>query len=552
MLSSREPAALSARFSLFRRSLHDPERILLGLVLIWIFLALCFPLFDTDFWWHLRTGELILELGELPGIDWYTYMDSEKPWIDLHWGFQLLVTGLYHVGGPSLVVLFKATTITTAIVVAFFATGQRLPLWLRVLLWFPAFVAITGRGYERPEMLSLLFLASWLWIIHRMESQPRLVWLLPFIQVLWINCHALFILGLVVGGCVVVDRIVREAAKGRWGLAKAPLQPEPATLMWAGVAACVAALCSPYFEQGALFPFELYRKFSVDQDFYSVRIGEFHRPVDFLLRHGAVAFANLYFVAELVLWCLAAASFVWLALYRRVNVFRLLLFVGFSNLAWEATRNTNIFSLVAACVMVANLEEVQILRGRLLATSSWRTNSLTGLFFATLSVLVVTNLWNLLGERNKPFGLGEHPNWFIHSACRFAAQEGFPNYAFVAHNGQAGVFIYHTAPYRKVFMDARLEVCSRKTFELYDQVLSSMAKADGRWTLAMQRDDEGRLPVVILDGLYSRQQIQGMLMTPGWRLVYSDPISAVFLEEGLAEKLSLPAAGSEPLRDPPR
>src|SRR6185503_17094949 len=182
----------SAPARAFWRSLSDPEQVLLALMLLWTFLALCFPLYDTDFWWHLRTGQLIVEQGELPSVDWYTFVDFDKPWIDLHWGFQLLIAGLYYLGGPSLVVLAKAITITTAIAIAFAATGKSLPMWVRALLWFPAIVAITGRGYERPEMLSLLFLASWLWIIHRLETRPRLIWILPVIQVIWINCHALF------------------------------------------------------------------------------------------------------------------------------------------------------------------------------------------------------------------------------------------------------------------------------------------------------------------------------------------------------------------------
>lgn len=540
----------SASPGAFWRSCFSSERILLGLVLLWTFLALCYPLYDTDFWWHLRTGELILQLGQVPAVDWYTFMDSDKPWIDLHWGFQLLITGLYRLGGPTLVVLAKAIILTAAVGIAFAATGKSLPMWMKVLLWFPAIVAITGRGYERPEMLSQLFLAGWLWIVYQLETKPRLIWLLPAIQVVWINCHALFILGLVVGACYVVDRIVREVAKGRWGLPAAPLEPDIAPILWAGLAAILAALCNPYFEQGALFPLELYRKFSVEQDFYSVRIGEFTRPFDFAREHGAIAFRNIYFLSQLVLWGITTLSFLWLGRHGRWNVMRLLLFAGFSHLAWEATRNTNIFALVAAAVMCANFEEARQLSGQSLLMQSPRRNLAVAAFFAFLSLTVVTGFWNQLGERNKPFGFGEHPGWYVHSACLFAAQDGFPNHAFVAHNGQAGVYIYHCAPFRLVFMDARLEVSSRRTFELYEKVRTSMAQADGQWVELMKRDDKGRLPVVILDALHARPEIEGMLRTRGWRLVYCDPISTVFLDESLAQKLSLSPASIDPLPPP--
>jgi hypothetical protein len=531
----------------------DLEHVLFGLVLLWTFLSCCFPLYDTDFWWHLRTGELILERGELPTVDWYTFMDWDRPWIDLHWGFQLLITGLYRLGGSTLVILAKAAILTSAVGIAWSAAGRNLPTWMKALLWFPAIVAISGRGYERPEILSQLFLAGWLWVVHRLSERPRLIWLLPVLQVFWINCHALFILGLVVGACYAVDRLAREGARGRWGLAAPPAEPDLRLVMWVGLAALLASLCNPYFEEGALFPLELYRKFSVEQDFYSARIGEFSRPVDFAYRLGVKAFLNIYFVAEAGLWCLAALSFVWLACFRRWNLMRLLLFAGFSHLAWEATRNTNIFALVAAVVLCANCDEALSARGPVLATGRrWpRASFAVGALLIAISLSVVTGQWNRYAEKNKPFGFGELPGWYAHAACRFAGQPGFPNHAYIAHIGQAGVYIYHNGPSHRVFMDGRLEVCSRKTFEQFEEIQRRMVRGDRTWELLLPRDREGRTPVIILDCYVSRMEINALLQTPGWRLVFADPAATVFLEEGLADELEIPAASIEPALRPP-
>jgi hypothetical protein len=529
------------------RSRCEADGVLFGLVLLWTFLACCFPLCDTDFWWHLRTGELIVERGELPAVDWFTFMDVDKPWIDLHWGFQLLITGLYHLGGSRLVVVIKAMLLTATVAIAWTATGRTLPTWLKTLFWIPAIIAISGRGYERPEVLTQFFLASWLWIIPRLTDRPRLIWLLPLIQVLWINCHSLFILGLVVGTCYVVDRIVREFAKGRWGLEVAPLEPDARLLMYAAIAVGLAAFCNPYFEQGALFPLVLYRKFSVEQDFYSVRIGEFAQPFGFFWKHGARAFANYYFVAELTIWILTAVSFIWLACYRRWNVMRVLLFAGFSHLAWEATRNTNIFAIVATTTLCANTQDILQLCKQFTTLPRPRLQIAIGASLVVLILSVVTGLWNALGEQNKPFGIGELYGTFPHAACLFAGQRGFPDHAFVAHNGFASTYSYHNGPGGRVFMDGRLEVCSRHTFELFDQIRFLMLRGDRSWEQLVPLDPAGRLPVVILDCKVSKPQIDGMLLTPGWRLVYADPIAAVFLEERLADKLSLPLVSSEPL-----
>src|SRR5260221_13398422 len=93
------------------------DQLLLGGLLLWTFLSLCFPVYDTDFWWHQKTGEWILEHHTVPQVDLYTFTEIGTTWIDLHWGFQLLITMLYHAGGFNLVILVKAAIITAAVAV---------------------------------------------------------------------------------------------------------------------------------------------------------------------------------------------------------------------------------------------------------------------------------------------------------------------------------------------------------------------------------------------------------------------------------------------------
>lgn len=548
------------------------DRLLTGGVWAWMFLACCFPLSDTDFWWHLRTGELIVERGAVPQIDWYSYTDWDRPWIDLHWGFQLLVTGLYHLGGVNLVILAKAALLTLAVALGWCAAGRALPVWQTALLWLLPMTAITGRAYERPEMLSLLFLACWLWIVPRLAERPRLVWWLPCVQLVWTNCHALFVLGLVVGICALVDQAVRTWAGGRCWL-------EPASglnhrwLLWAAGLVCLACFANPYFEEGALLPEVLYRKFSVEQEFYSRRIGELQRPWDFI-RSAPGNWMQMYLLAEIGVWMATAASFLCLARFKRVSLYRLLLFAGFSHLAWEATRNTGIFSLVSGVVACGNFGDALRLAGSadrqhaperptsnlpgmpvssagMPGAAALRLVCTRGMTVATagLMLCVVSGEWARWGEWSKAFGLGEARAWFAHDACRFAGQPGFPLRAFVAHHGQAAVYIYHNAPARQVFMDARLEVMTQQTFERYDEILRAMAHADRQWELLAAAG--GPMPAVILDSRYSRPQIEGLLNTPGWRMVFADPAAAVFLEESLAVQLKLPPADPRPLMYPP-
>ncbi|MFN0055917.1 MAG: hypothetical protein ACKV0T_27550 [Planctomycetales bacterium] len=526
------------------------DRVLLAGLLVWTFLGLVFPLFDTDFWWHLKTGELILARGTIPQVDWYTFTEVETPWIDLHWGFQILITGVYRAGGVNLVILFKAAVMTAAVAIGWQATGRSLPGWVKVLLWLPAAICITGRGYERPEMLSLLFLAVWLLVAFQVELRPRLIWLLPGVQLVWTNCHALFVLGLVIGACYVVDLLLREWAQGRWGLERPAEHPSPRAIILTGALVFLACFANPYFEEGALFPLTLFRKFSVDQEFYSRNIGDFEQPIQFIRRAGIW---NIYLLSQSLLWLLTCGSFLWrYVACRRWSALRIGLFAAFSFLAWKATRNTNIFALVSAVVLCANVADALGSR----AAGRWplRRQARASLGVATglvgLIVLVVTGVWNRWGDGNKPFGLGEAEHWFIHDAAKFAGQAGFPRRAFVAHIGQAAVYTYHNGPERLVFMDPRLEVCSRGTFESFLEILKRMAMGDLGWQEPFNQSESG-LPVVILDSRMSRGAINGMLNNPGWRLVFADPSAAVFLDHLTAQKFDLPAVDPTPLMYPP-
>ncbi|MBI3865479.1 MAG: hypothetical protein HY290_26695 [Planctomycetia bacterium] len=529
-------------------------RIVFGGLLAWTFLTLCYPLRDTDFWWHLKTGEWILEHGAPPQVDVYTFTDFDKPWIDLHWGFQLLIAGVYHLGGANLVILFKAAVITGAVAVAWLAGGKTLPAWLKTLLWVPAVVCISGRGYERPEMLTQLFLAAWLWVALRVAERPRLIWLLPVIQLVWVNCHALFVLGLVVGAAYVIDCVAREFAGGKWGLAPADSQPSAKSIIRAG--ALVAAVCfvNPYFEDGVLFPLELYRKFTVDQEFWK-DIGEFRPPLQYILKFGWRGLFNIYMMSEIIVWLIAAGSFVWLAWRRRRwSVMRVLLFAGFSHLAWKATRNSNIFAIMSLVVACENFAEAARAPAAALPEPRALIRYSRGMaaVLTALIVAVVTGGWAAIAEEGKEFRLGESPHWFIHEAAEFAGQPGFPNRAFVANNGQAAVYTYHNAPQRFVFTDARLEVCSKETFQQYNKILAAMWVGDLAWEKVLEAYSGGEMPVVILDsrGETSRMAMSGLLQTPGWRLVFADKTAGVFLTDAQADQLKLPKVDFASLINP--
>jgi len=277
-----------------RRSIDrwSDRSVPVGLVVL-VFILCVYPLMDTDFWWHLRTGQLIWERGAVPRTDWYLFTDHDRPWIDLHYGYQLMIAALYQAGGIDLIIVVKAMILATAVGFGWNSSGQNVPAWLKGLLWISPALCIACRGGERPEIISVLLLAIWLWIGQRAKRSQRVMWLLPLVQLVWINFHALFILGLIVGGCFAIDIVLRHFAKGRWGLEAIDSGFSIKTMFLVAAVSGLAVLVNPYFVQGVLFPLTLYRKFSVEQQFYSGRIIEFARPVYVFQRAGFPCFISM-------------------------------------------------------------------------------------------------------------------------------------------------------------------------------------------------------------------------------------------------------------------
>ncbi|MFA4875418.1 MAG: hypothetical protein WC690_08780, partial [bacterium] len=52
-----------------------------------------------DAWWHLTTGWVIANLGEIPRNDIFSYSAFGAPWITYEWLFELIQWLIYEYGG---------------------------------------------------------------------------------------------------------------------------------------------------------------------------------------------------------------------------------------------------------------------------------------------------------------------------------------------------------------------------------------------------------------------------------------------------------------------
>ena len=98
---------LSAVQAAFARHEETLRRIVL-LTLLYLILVLpaMLPILDPDLWWHLRTGQWIVEHGTVPTTDLFSSYGMGKPWIAYSWLFEVLVYSLYQMFGLVGLVLY--------------------------------------------------------------------------------------------------------------------------------------------------------------------------------------------------------------------------------------------------------------------------------------------------------------------------------------------------------------------------------------------------------------------------------------------------------------
>jgi tetratricopeptide (TPR) repeat protein len=558
---------------------------LLAVFLGLVFLLGCFPLKDTDFWWHLRTGDIIRQTWRTPLTDWYTFGAEGHDWIDLHWLFEVLLSwGYQHAGIPGLN-LAKCAITCVSLLVLIAARRPGWPLWVMLLAWLPALFVLSGRMYVRPETLTLLYLSVFLAVISRWKERPRLAWILPFAQVLWVNTQGLFVLGPVVLVFGLID-----AALTRGALA-ASRRSWWRTVGLASLATGAACLLNPYGLLGALFPIQLAR--TMADPVFSESIAELMPVAEFARQ---VGLGNLPLQMHLAAMALGGLSFllpvVWggwarlrqarggadstLAKRKRkakpsagatpadsspVSLFRLLLFVAFSALSLKATRNSHQFAAVVGAVTAWNFGEwagaVRASRGaRRPATPAGAVvpRLVTLVVLLAAIALVGSGTFYAWAGEGRTIGLGEEPLWFPRQAVEIAGRPGMPQRFVCFHNGHAAFYEYRWGPDRKVYTDARLEVMGPELFGRYLDLERRLIRKAPGWseTLASLGN-----PAVLVDLVHG--QFAGMAATlledPSWRCVWLDPVAAVFVHEdysdaGPAVDLAARHYRPDPARDP--
>ncbi|HSE96174.1 MAG TPA: hypothetical protein VLD61_09785, partial [Methylomirabilota bacterium] len=179
---------------------------LYAVTLLGVFALAVSSLTEFDFWWYLKSGELIVQAGAVPASDPFSYTAHGRPWINHMWLTQVLLYGLWTTAGRVALLLVKALVVTAVFAVVLRTMRARgidpiLGCAMALL------AAWAGRDFwdVRPQIWTYLLVAVYLWVLREGWERRRapLLWL-PLLMVPWANLHAGFVTGLGLIGLIGV------------------------------------------------------------------------------------------------------------------------------------------------------------------------------------------------------------------------------------------------------------------------------------------------------------------------------------------------------------
>jgi tetratricopeptide (TPR) repeat protein len=251
----------------------------------------------------------------------------------------------------------------------------------------------------------------------------------------------------------------------------------------------------------------------------------------------------------LIVLVVAAAFLGW----RRARPADLLLLAALLPLALLARRNIPLFALVALPAASPMVQEAlrragAWMGGRLPAARALgpaAASAAAAAFVAACALLLLLDVWsNRFHARDgthRQFGLGEAPGLYPGGAARFVAERRPPGEVFNDMTS-GGYLAWRWFPDRRVFIDGRLEVHDEALFAEYLR-----AQRDPRFFEEMARRRDVRLVV------WSHRQsveaaplLRHLATDPGWRLVFLDRSSTVFVRHDRAAEASLGLAAIDP------
>jgi len=463
------------------------------------FSALCFGLIvylclfkvgNSDFWWHVKAGQMLRESGWI-SLDPFAYTRVGEAYLASHeWLAQVLMSIFYDAGGWGGITIARIVLVLLAFGIPL--QIHRKNYWPNLLLVVLAVASARPALTDRPQlftfaMFSLVLYFCILYIEGDKKRQRGVLLSLPIITVVWSNLHgAASLIGITIIGALLCNQVFTKAKETRW-------------LLLSFVACGIGLMLTPVGIENITYLSTLL------SDQSHTMIAEWQpSPI------------GLYLQNTIVFWLISISA---LLLGRRNLIFSTLTLFGIGYLSTTAARHEALFLLTALAIAIYQLRFVSLWDNVVKRQASCVAFSVLFLIVGLYAV-AQSHRYTM---RDDSFGLGVFTP--LAGASAFIDQENITGNMFNNYNA-GGELLYHN---HKVFLDGRnldfgYEYIQRAVDAGTDLSLWNELDSEYNFTHAViYYSLEGdRNPMPYIDMLQSNSK---------WSLQYLDDWSAVYTKD---------------------
>jgi hypothetical protein len=457
---------------------------------------------DPDFWWHLKTGQYVLQEHSLPAPDPFAYTSAmgspayrgelRTRYFNLthEWLAQVLFYVIYRAGGSGGAILFRAAVLAAVCAIVGLVAHRRSGGFYRALAAaFASAGVLSAFAADRPFVITFLLLVATIAILEWAGRGARpALWLLPPLLLIWANCHGAYFLGWV----------VLAAYSGEALLLRLRKRPVPGDhTLWAvcGIAVALSGLNPNGFRIPQILWY--YRGSYLTSRLLEWAPTQWWPPRWYsLLLAGAVA---------VLVWA-----------WKRVRVVDWLLFTAFSLAAFAAYRNVVLIGLFTPILIVSYMP-------------AGKRRSPAWLQYSAVAVVVAGLAAGIAGGNF--FQFRANPWKWPSGAADFLLAHHIMEPIFNSYE-YGGYLMWRLWPGERVFIDGR--ALNESVFQDYARILYNHDENGGK--SASQLLDQYGIQAIVMNGfeyvtgnVYKLAPALADSQQTEWKLVYSDPQAVVFL-----------------------
>lgn len=460
---------------------------------------------------HLKLGEIVINCLCVPQTNLFSYTNPDFPIVNHEWLAEVLFYIVASTFGLNGLLIFKMFLITTAATLVYLVALKKGSIFWVTIFALLSITIFSMRFFVLPELFSYLFIGLFIFLIEKYKESKKmyLLWLLPFLELLWINMHIYFIIGISMYGFFFLETLLHERKLDK-------------KIVLIGAVLVLTTLVNPSGLHGALLPFTFSQN-------YGFIVEENNSPFTILSPNStnnnlAYTLILQIFIFELLLVLFAIGFFL-------KNQWRQPFHLGNGLMAAvlgiKFTRCISLFGLLGFIPLVqifTNLEE-KIKK----SIDAPMRNIIKGAIVLLVGILIMIHIKGVIDYKILKFGFEPAAE----NAVTFMKQAGVKGKIF--NNYVIGNYlIYALYPKEKIYVDARPEAYPASFFTDYWRMMAD----ENFFNEQVQKYNINAVVfnVALEDPIRSKPFLLRLLQNPAWIPVYGDGTVTIFVRNNEVNK----------------